>query len=119
MLRESREQTGEDYDLAAITAIAEGEDGNIPQGDLLAAFAEAIIVGTPEQLDQTRQAVLDALGPAEMVDAAGVAGFFNGIDRVADSTGTVLEDWKDAGSEMRDALGISAFAAQKAALDQE
>ena len=117
MLRESRDQTGEDIDLAAITAGSDRADGGIPHGDVLAAFAEAIIVGSAEELSAARQAVIDGLGEEEMVDAAGVAGFFNGIDRVADSTGTVLEEWKDEGSEMRDALGISAFAERKAALE--
>lgn len=117
MLRESRDQTGEDIDLAAITALSESKDGGIPHGDLLSDFAEAIIVGSDEELTRARNTLVDAMGEAAMVDAAGVAGFFNGIDRVADSTGAALEDWKDEGGEMRDALGISAFAERKAALE--
>lgn len=118
MLRESSNQTGEEIDLAAITAGSESNDGGIPHGDLLSAFAEAIIVGSPDELTAARNALSDTMGEAAMVDAAGVAGFFNGIDRVADSTGAVLEDWKDEGGTMRDALGISAFAETKAALEQ-
>src|SRR5260370_1300574 len=55
------------------------------------------------------------MGAAALVDAAGIAGLFNAIDRVADATGAPLEEAKAADTaSLRDAIGIDEFAvAQK------
>jgi hypothetical protein len=51
------------------------------------------------------------LGPAGLVDAAGVIGLFNAIDRVADATGIPLEPEKAAASaDFRAALDLDRFA---------
>jgi len=53
-----------------------------------------------------------------VVDAAGIIGMFNGLDRVADATGTPLEDWKAADTaDLRTAIGIDAYAATKAEIE--
>ena len=84
-------------------------DGNIPHGALLARFAEAVVTGADDR-NLLRDAVLAALGPAGLVDSAAVVALFNAIDRVADSTGIPLEDWKAADTvEMRAALGVDRF----------
>ena len=52
-----------------------------------------------------------ALGAAGLVDAAGIVGLFNAIDRVADATGIPLEADKAAASvDFRAALGLDRFA---------
>jgi hypothetical protein len=62
--------------------------------------------------------LLDTIGPEGLVDAAGVAGLVNAIDRVADATGTPLEDWKASSTaDVRAEIGIDAFARQRALLD--
>ena len=50
-----------------------------------------------------------ATAPA-VTDSAGVVALFNAIDRVADATGTSLEDAKaEATADFRAPLGIDAF----------
>ncbi len=61
-------------------------------GDALVAFAEAIVANDPAALTQTREALTAAMGPAAMVDAAGVASNFQRMVRIADGTGIVLGD---------------------------
>ena len=54
--------------------------------------------------------MLRALGPRALVDAAAVTALFNAIDRVADSTGTPLEDAKrEATADFRGPLGINEY----------
>lgn len=85
-------------------------DGNIPHGALLAKFAEAVVSGDPEELVDLRAGIVDVLGPEGLVDSAAVIGLFNAIDRVADSTGIPLEDWKAEDTvEMRQSIGVTAF----------
>jgi len=55
--------------------------------------------------------VQKTLGAAGLVDAAGVVGLFNAIDRVADATGIPLEPEKAAASaDFRAALDLYRFA---------
>jgi hypothetical protein len=90
----------------------------VPHGELLMRFGEAVLLSDGDRLNEIRQALLDNIGPAGLVDAAGVAGLFNAIDRVADATGTPLEDWKASSTaDFRAEIGIDAFARQRALLD--
>ena len=58
------------------------------------------------------------LSGSAVVDAAGVAGLFNAIDRVADSTGAPLEaDKEEMSAALRAEIGIDVFAANKKALE--
>ena len=69
-------------------------DGGIAHGAMLMAFGEAVLGADDTRLAAARAAVRQALGEAGLVDAAGVVGLFNAIDRIADATGIPLEDWK-------------------------
>lgn len=81
-------------------------------------FAEAVLGDDAGRLDAARKAILDTIGADAVVDSAGVAGLFNAIDRIADSTGAPLEaDKAEMTEALRAEIGIDAFAAQKAALD--
>jgi len=81
-------------------------------------FAEAILGGDEARLARTRAAIVAAMGAAALVDAAGIAGLFNAIDRVADATGTPLEEAKAADTaSLRDAIGINKFDAIRARVD--
>jgi hypothetical protein len=83
----------------------------VPHGRALIEFADAVLGDDDTVLAQARQAVLAALGPAELADAAAVVGLFNAIDRVADATGIPLEPEKAAASaDFRTALGLDRFA---------
>lgn len=81
-------------------------------------FAEAVLGDDDTRLQAARKAIHDTLGADAVVDSAGVAGLFNAIDRIADSTGAPLEaDKAEMTAGLREEIGIDAFAAQKEALD--
>ena len=107
MLRASIEHTGADYELGGV--IGDG-DGGIPDGRVLIEFAEAAIGGDDARLNAARGKLLQTLGAAALVDAAGVVATFNAIDRVADATGTPIdEDRIEPTAGMRAELGIDQF----------
>ena len=71
-----------------------------------AAFADDI-VHRADTLPRTRATVVEALGPAAMVDAAGVASNFERMVRIAGSTGIELGDRLERGSaDARAELGL-------------
>ena len=110
LLRASGTTHDRAYDLGALTGAVEGDSG-VPHGRLLVAFAEAVLGDDDVALTRTRGALHAALGPAGLVDAAGVIGLFNAIDRVADATGLPLEPEKAAASaDFRTALDLDRFA---------
>jgi hypothetical protein len=110
LLRASGRTYDKTYDLAAVTGTPES-DGGVPYGRLLVAFAEAVLGDDDAALVRTRDALTTALGPPGLVDAAGVVGLFNAIDRVADATGIPLEPEKAAASaDFRAALDLDRFA---------
>jgi hypothetical protein len=87
-----------------------GDDSGIPHASLLIEFAEAVLDPDEARIARARKAVAETMGEAALVDAAAVAGNFNAIDRVADSTGIPLEAEKAAMTEdFRRALGIDDF----------
>ena len=55
-------------------------------------FARATIVGTAAELEASRLRLLQELGPEALVDAAAIVAFFNALDRVADATGTQIDE---------------------------
>jgi hypothetical protein len=109
LLRESRQAKGESSDLTLL--IGASGDGNIPQGDLLVAFADAVLGEDDERLAEVQSALRITMGDAAFVDAAAVAATFNAIDRIADATGIPIEDANaESTAELRATLGLNAFA---------
>ncbi len=110
MLRASIEKSGTEYDLSALTGKTRG-DGGIPHAQLLADFGEAITVRDQAKTAELRGALVDALGEAAMVDAAGVAAAFHGNVRVADATGAPapIRGGEKATKELREKVGINEF----------
>jgi len=109
LLRASGEHAGENYDLSAVLGDS-GRDTGIPDADVLIRLAEAVVGYDTDEIAAARQAVLDRMGAAALVDAAAVAANFNAIDRVADSIGIPLEEEKALHSEeFREELGINGF----------
>ena len=110
LLRASGLTQNRDYDLNAVTGAAV-EDAGVPHGRSLMRFAEAVLDEDEAALSRARTELLQALGPEGLVDAAGVVGLFNAIDRVADATGIPLEAEKaQASADFRAALGLDRFA---------
>jgi hypothetical protein len=109
LLRESRQAKGESSDLTLL--IGGRGDGKIPQGDLLVAFADAVLGEDDQRLAEIQSALRTTMGDAAFVDAAAVAATFNAIDRIADATGIPIEDANaESTAELRASLGLNAFA---------
>lgn len=88
----------------------EANDGGIAHGALLIRFADAVVAGSTEEVAAVRDEIVRDMGGAALTDTAAVAALFNAIDRVADSTGIPLEDWKAADSaDFRAAIGVDHF----------
>ncbi len=103
----SGKDTGDDYDLTAVT---QGGDAAMSNGAVLNAFLEAVMVRDNEALTVMRAAVVNAMGPASMVDAAATIAAFNAYPRAANATGIPLEDAKrDLTAELREELGLDAL----------
>ena len=105
---------GADVNLMALTDNQAAAASGVAHGEALLAFAEAMVAEDDETLAQTRQALVQAMGPAAMVDAAGVAANFERMVRIADGTGITLDDRMAALSqEVRTALQLERFAVYK------
>lgn len=79
-------------DLAGAISVDSGGGANIPHGEELRRFALAVLAGENEVISTARKALVNALGPKGLVDAAAVVAMFNAINRIADATGTIEPD---------------------------
>ena len=114
LLRASSREVGREADLRG--TVGEG-DGGVEHGELLAQFAEAVTRGSAD-LDTIRQRLLAAVGPERFVEAAATVGIFNGLVRVADSTGIPLDGRTlEASAAAREDLGLNEFAGARSSLD--
>jgi len=94
---------------------AAAASSGVEHGQLLIAFAEAMVGEDDDALAHVRHAVIEGLSPAAMVDAAGVASNFERMVRIADATGIPLDARMEALShEVRDTLHLERFLAEKA-----
>jgi len=108
LLRESGNENDEDYDLTAV--IGSGAQAGIEHERELIAVAEAVFEGDPEKLEQVREKVIKVLGLRKLTDAIKVASGFNGITKIANSTGIPLEDSsEESTTAMRQETGIDAY----------
>ena len=86
----------------------------VEHGNLLIAFAEAMVRDDDATLTHARHAVIEVLSPEAMVDAAGVASNFERMVRIADATGIQLDERMEVLSqEVRDVLHLERFTAYK------
>jgi hypothetical protein len=105
-LRVSGEQTGHEYNLQHVMD-GGSEDSELPNGNILNAFVEAIFNRDLARISIARSAIVNVMGEQAMVDAAATIAAFNVYPRMADATGIPLEDTKrDITSEMREELGM-------------
>jgi hypothetical protein len=91
MLRVSSKVTETEIDLQMINGEQTTEDIAVPLANELRIFAESLVSGDDAQLADARQALLNAGGPGVLVDAAGVAGNFQRMVRIADATGIPID----------------------------
>ena len=113
LLRASGEATDTNVDLGVVMVGHRPTNAEIPHGEVLLQFAEAAVIGDEDEIAAARQALLTALGPAELVDAAGVVGNFERNVRIADATGIPLDGFlEERSADFRSEIGIDAFASQ-------
>ena len=86
LLRASSSALGDELDVASALTRGEG----VPGGALLLDFSAAAHRDTPD-LATRRAAVEAAFGEAGLVEACLTIGAFNGLTRVADATGILLD----------------------------
>ena len=79
----------------------------VPHGELLVRFVDAAF-DSPEELAAVRDEVVETMGMDSMIDAAAVISNFHMMTRIADGTGTPLDEFTAAMSgDMREALGLN------------
>lgn len=89
-----------EIDLGVVSGADDKRD-EIPGGDVLLSFAEAVVSGDPARIAGASHRLADALGDAAVVDAAAVIAAFSMNDRIADATGIPLDD---AGRDVRESI---------------
>jgi hypothetical protein len=106
----SGNDTGDEYDLTAVTDGTDESLSGIAHGRQLNAFVEAVIVRDREAVDAARAALVESMDLDAMVDAAATIAAFNAFPRIADATGIPLEPAKaDFTVELRDDYDLNAL----------
>ena len=105
-LRVSGEHTGKDYKIDAVMR-GEGAENDIPNGNLLNEFTEAIFTLDKERITRARERLIIEMGEQALIDSSATIAAFNAYPRMADATGIPLEDAKErASAELRKNLGL-------------
>ena len=107
----SGSQTGDGIELDSITGSEHGDRG-IAHGGLLSRFAEEVHAGS--DLAVIRAEVIDAVGEAGLVDAAAICANFNMMVRIADGTGTPLDEGSvEMSADLRHQLGLDELTSKR------
>ena len=108
MLRASSEVHGEEIDLRG--ALVDETDSGVPHAAVLLAFADAVVSRDAGAMTAARNGLIQEMGEAAMVDAAGVASNFERMVRIADATGIPLNEQIEASTaDIRSELGLEAM----------
>jgi len=82
----------------------------VPGGELLLAFAEAVIGPDLAALDAARSALAEGLGPAAVPAAAAIAANFSKNDRIANGAGIPVDAMVlNVTEDIRDQLGLNDY----------
>lgn len=99
MLRESANAQGQPINVPAVTRPLLG--AQLPLGDELLAFTDAITLGDFDELPIARADLMAAAGPAATTRAAAVCANFEATNRVVDAVGVpVNKRFYDIGTEL-------------------
>lgn len=100
--------TDRDIDAAAIRSGA-----GVPQGELLVRFVDASYADA-DALAMASDEIVDRIGAEALVDVAAVVANFHMMTRIADGTGTPIDDGSAAMSRQLTAdLGIDGFVSRR------
>ena len=110
MLRESVELTGGSIDFEGLTDPSCTEIEGIANSRELLQLANACMGVGDVALEAARQALVDKMGSAAMIDTVGVISNFQRMVRIADATGIPADGPMQAMSEdLREQLGINEY----------
>ena len=85
-------------------------ESGVPAGDVLLAYADAIIGPDVDALNTARDALAAALGPAAVSGAAAIAANFSKNDRIANGLGIPVDEMVlKATQDLREQLGLNDF----------
>ena len=110
----SSSQQGDTVNFDAM-AQGDGEIGVHCENELVAfARAAASWETDPAELAKSRERLVQAIGPKGMLEAAMVVGNFTMMTRIADGTGTPLDEFSaQMSADLRDTLGLNEFASAR------
>jgi hypothetical protein len=91
MLRASSQVEGNLANLASLVEGA-GTESDVASGEALLHFAEVALDDDQAAITQARHTVIEAMGEAAMIDAAGIIANFQRMVRIADGTGIPLDE---------------------------
>jgi len=110
MLSLSADISEASVNLQMINGDESATQGDVAHAKVLMNFAESLARRDEEALEQARTALLEEAGAEVLVDAAAVAGNFQRMVRIADSTGIPLDDSSAAISmDIREELELGRF----------
>ena len=112
MLRVSSKVTGTDLDLQMVNGDADAAESSrgVEFALELMTFAESLASWDEAALLRDRQRLLEAAGPAVLVEAAAVAANFQRMVRIADATGIPYDDADDVfNGTISDELSLKRF----------
>lgn len=84
------EASEEELDPSVVVTSDERADSGVEHGQALRRFSMATLRSDQAALPEARRAVADALGEEAVSDAAAITAYFNGMNRIADATGTEI-----------------------------
>ena len=89
-------------------------DGGVEHGELLARLTEAMWGDDPAALAEVRDEAADVMGGDAMVDAIAVSANFHMMTRIADGTGTPLDEGTvDPSVDIREQIGVNDFVSRR------
>lgn len=112
MLRASSQVTGSDLNLQMINGDAEAakSSGGVEFALELMTFAEALASQDESALARDRQLLLEAAGPAVLVESAAVAANFQRMVRIADAMGIPFDNLNEGVSgQISEELSLQRF----------
>lgn len=102
------QSSGVDISVVSDTTVA--NESGVAHAAILTAFADTVIKGSESDVTEAREAILSAMGHEAMVDAAGVIGNFQRMNRIADASGLELDaPVRLLAGDIRDELGLTEF----------
>jgi hypothetical protein len=105
LLSLSSQLAGYKADIDQAVDIGSEDDTGVPRGKELRRLALSLHDRNWSALEEARNELIRAMGAEALVDSVGVVAQFEAVNRVADSTGTKIDDM--LGQAMKAGIGPS------------